>query len=348
MRKLASIQKITNLESIEGADRIELASILGWHVVVEKGKYQVGENVIYCEVDSLLPLKPEFEFLAKGGSPKKILVNGKEVQGYRIKTIRLKGQISQGIVFPLTLFEVAERIALKEGDDVTLALGVYKYEIPLPASLSGKARGGFPGFIPRTDEPRLQGNPEILENYKDVPFFVTEKVDGSSSTYFIKNNEFHAAGRTIDWLDDEKNSYWQVAKKLDLEKKMRDAGLAEKIALQGELVGPGLQKNTLKLSELTVMFYNAYNFEEGRYLDYIEYLTLFKDLGLETVPLITPDFKLLPTVDEMVTYATRKSIKNPDVWLEGLVFRPLVEVQDSDLGRLSFKVISPEYLLRHE
>lgn len=362
-RKLASIQKIVDIQPIKDSDFLEVATVLGWHCVVLKSdNFKVGSNVVYFEVDSLLPLREEFEFLAKGSSPKKMLVDGEEVQGYRIKTIRLRGQISQGLVMPLSILSETTFISTDdetgvnyearderiEGEDVTTELGVYKYEIPLPASLAGKARGGFPGFLPKTDELRLQGIPAILDTYKELPFYVTEKVDGSSCTVVIKNDEFHVCSRSTDWLDDGTNSYWQAAKELEVEKKMRNAGLAEKIALQGELVGPSIQKNTLKLSKPTLMFFNAYDFEKGRYLDYIEYFTLFKDLGLETVPLVTPDFKLLPTVDEMVAFATRKSVKNPDVWLEGLVFRPLVEVQDSAIGRLSFKVINPEYLLKHE
>ncbi len=348
-RKLASIQKIVDIQPIEGSDFLEVATVLGWHCVVLKSdKFKINDLVCYFEVDSLLPLKPEFEFLAKGSSPKKMLVDGKEIQGYRLKTIRLRGQISQGLVMPLTIFEMAERIALKEGDDVTLVLGVHKYEIPLPAQLAGKARGGFPGFLPKTDEPRLQGIPSILEKYQDTSFYVTEKVDGSSATFVIKNDEFHVCSRSTDWLDDGKNTYWQVAKELEIERKMRDAGLVEKIALQGELVGPNIQKNTLRLSKPTIYFFNAYDFQKGKFLSYVEYQALFKELDLDTVPLVASDFKLLPTIDEMVTYATRKSVKNPDVWLEGIVIRPLLEQQDPDLGRLSFKVINPEYLLKNE
>jgi len=349
-RKLASIQKIIDIQPIEGADKIELATILGWHVVTAKENgFKAGDKVVYFEVDSLLPVKPEYEFLARGSSPKKILIEGKEVEGYRLKTIRLRGQISQGLVMPLSIIpESFGAQFLDEGADVTEHLNVYKYEVPMPAELAGKARGGFPGFIPRTDETRLQSVPSVLETYKEVPFFVTEKVDGSSCTFFIKNDEFHACGRTIDWMDDGANSFWQVAKELDLEKKMREFDLAENVALQGEILGPKIQQNTLKLSKPTILFYNAYDFANGVYLDFPLFVALLASMEIATVPIISSKFTLLPTVDEMVKYATAKSIYNPDVWLEGMVFRPLTEVKDPDLGRLSFKVINPEYQLKHD
>lgn len=369
-RKLASIQRITNLSPIEGADKLEVATILGWHVVVPKSEnYKAGELVVYCEVDSLLPLKPEFAFLEKGSKPKKIFVDGKEVYGHRIKTIKLRGQVSQGIVFRVTDVlptkfivdngtfgtQIDEKgqlealtVSLNEGLDVTEAMGVYKYEMPLPSDLAGKARGGWPGFMPKTDEPRLQSHPGILKKYAATVFYATEKIDGSSVTLFIKNGEMHCAGRTIDWLDDGKNAIWRVAKELDIEAKMRAAGVDDRIALQGEIFGPGIQGNPLKQSKATIRFYNAYDFAMNRYLDYKYFTELMNKMGLDTVPVISENFILKDTVDEMVAYASRNSVINPNVKLEGLVFRPLNEYRDADIGRLSFKVISPEYLLKHE
>lgn len=362
-RKLASIQKIIDIQPIEGSDFLDVATVLGWHcVIAKKDNFKVGDLVVYFEVDSLLPMLPEFEFLSKGSSPKKMLIDNKEVTGHRIKTIRLRGQISQGLVMPLSILPkpisilfpeipaIAERYdyAKVEGYDVTEILGVYKYEPPLAGELKGKARGTFPGFIPKTDETRLQSVPFILDRYKDTPFYVAEKIDGTSATFFVKNGEFHACGRTIDWLDDGVNSFWQVAKELDLEKKMRDRGIDDRVALQGELVGPKIQKNTLNFAKPTVLFFNAYDFQNSKYYNFGDFLILMKELGLQTVPIISDSFKLLPTVDEMVTYATRKSLINPNSWAEGIVIRPGMERIDADLGRLSFKVINPEYLLKHE
>lgn len=331
-RQLASIQKILKLEPIEGADAIEKATVLGWAVVVKKGEFKVGDLVVYCEVDSVLPARPETEFLA----PK-----------YRIKTIRLRGQISQGICFPISIIPNFVIVPI-EGMDVTEMLGVTKYEPPTNDQLAGKIRGNFPGFIPKTDEIRLQAYPRTLEKHADKPFYVTEKVDGSSVTFVIKNDEFHACSRNIDFLEDPGNMIWRVAREMKIEEKMRAAGIIDNIAIQGEIVGEKIQKNTLNIKGQTIYFFNAYDFAHGEYVPFLEFEQLFKELDLPTVPIIERDFKLFPTVDEMVAYATRKSVINPDGWAEGLVFRPHEEDMGEKFGRLSFKVINPEFLLKNE
>ncbi len=356
MRQLASIQKIINLEPIEGADFIERASILGWHCVVKKGEFKVGDLAVYFEIDSLLPQTPEFEFMSKNGT-KEVWENGVKYVGYRLKTVKLRKQISQGLALPLSILNGKKypndarenpTYEFKEGDDVTELMGIVKYEIPIPAQLAGKIRGGFPGFIPKTDETRLQTYPKILQRYKGVPFYVTEKVDGSSVTYAIKNGEFHVCSRNLDLLDDGGNTFWKVAREKGIEQLMLANGLADKIAIQGELVGEGVQKNPLLIKGQTVLFFNAYDFQEGRYLDFAEYKALFDKMKLEMVPILGSNYLLWDTVDEMVKAATFKSFINPNIYAEGAVWRPLVEMKDDDLGRLSFKVISPEYLLKHE
>jgi len=140
MRKLASIKKIDKLEPIEGADRIELAHVGGWKVVVAKDVgHQQGDMVVYCEIDSFLPIEPEFEFLRKSSYKK--LVDGTE--GFRLKTIRLRGQVSQGLIIPAKdVHEIIHRsipnlnLGLYEGLDVTEMLGITKYEPPVPANLA--------------------------------------------------------------------------------------------------------------------------------------------------------------------------------------------------------------------
>lgn len=353
MRKLVTIQKIIDLQPIPDADQIEVATVLGWHCVVKKGEFKVGDLCCYHEVDCLLPQTREYEFLAKNGT-KKTNTEGKEYEGYRLRTVKLRGQISQGLALPLSILEGKRHEADKrenpvynfdEGADVTSLLGVVKYEPLMPVELSGQAKGFLAGYIPKTDEERIQSSPAVLTRYPDVTFYVAEKLDGSSVTMWIdKQGEFNVASRTMNWVKNESNSFWKAAIALGVEEKLK---ATPTIALQGELVGEGLQGNRLKLTGQTVYFYNAYDFENARYLNFDEFVNLIKSIGLETVPIIDTNFKLLPTVDEMVKYATRKSLKTPEQWAEGIVVRPLVERQDEDLKRLSFKTINPEYLLKH-
>ena len=116
MRKLASIQKITALRPIENADKIEVATVLGWQVVVQKGQFKEGDFCVYIEIDSILPDKPDFEFMRE--------------RKFRVKTIKLRGQVSQGICFPISILLKAtdKDLILREGDDMTELLGVRKYD----------------------------------------------------------------------------------------------------------------------------------------------------------------------------------------------------------------------------
>lgn len=343
MRTLASIQRITNLAPINGADKIEVANVLGWHVVVKKGEFQAGELCIYVEIDSLLPIRQEFSFLQSGGI-RNMIVDGKTVSGYRLKTIKLRGQISQGICFPLSILPQVD-IGQNEGNDVTELLGIIKYEIPVPAQLVGKMRGNFPGFLPKTDETRIQAYPDVLMRCQDIPFYVTEKLDGSSCTFVIKNTEFHVCSRNIDLLDDGKNTLWRLAKEMQIEEKLRSLP-EERYAIQGEIVGEGIQKNPLKIKGQKIFFFNIYDFIGGKYLDYAAFQEFFRNLNLSIVPILTDEYLLPKTVDEIVSYATKRSVLSAEAWAEGFVFRPLKEMTDEDLGRLSFKAINPEFLLK--
>lgn len=345
MRQLATLQRITELNPIEGADKIEVAKILGWNVVVRKGDFAVHQLVAFFEVDSFLPIRPEFGFLQKNGV-KRMLVEGKEVEGYRLKTIKLRGTISQGLILPLTDFLELDPLAL-EGTDITELLGVVQYEMPISAQLAGKMRGNFPGFIPKTDETRLQAYPDLLYKYQNDLFYVTEKIDGSSVTFYIKDGEFHACSRNMDLFEVEGNSIWKLAREMKIEEKLRGLG-EEGCALQGEIFGEGIQKNPLKVNGQQIRFLTLYNFIEGKYVGFGDFITIMEKMEMPVVPLIDPGFTLLKRVDDMVSYATRKSVINPESWAEGFVFRSLVEMQDEDLGRLSFKVLNPEYLLKNE
>jgi len=337
MRKLASIQRITALEPIEGADAIEKACVLGWQLVVKKGEFQVGDLAIYCEIDSVMPDKPEFEFL----KPRKM----------RIKTIRLRGQISQGICFPLSL--LPEDFDIQEDADCTEVLGITKYEPPMPACLSGVAKGRFPSFIPKTDETRVQILQNMLDIYKGERCYVTEKLDGSSATYYLKDGEFGVCSRNLELLEDSENSFWKVARELDIENKLREIG--KNIAIQGELIGEGIQSNRLQIKGHTVLFFNAFDIDTYKYLNYYEFSDLMNKLDLPVVPIISLDYVLENDIEAIVRMATIKSQICEKVWAEGIVIRPYTEKFDASLsseyftyGRVSFKAINPEFLLKYD
>ncbi len=342
-RKLATIEVIKDLQTIEGADKIEVATIKGWKVVVQKGEFVIGGLCVYCEIDSVMPPKPEFAFLEK--------------VKYRIKTIRLRGQISQGICFSMNVLpkEHVQGMRIEEllGFNVTEILGITKYEIPIPAQLSGKVKGHFPSFITKTDEERIQNMEFVLTEYPDVVFYVTEKIDGTSFTAYYNNGVFGICSRNLDLFETENNTLWKVARELKLEEKMskysKNSGHIN-FALQGELIGEGIQKNKYALKGQTVLFFNIFDIDKCRYLDYGKFTELIVQLGLKTVPVVSDvqGFKLLPTAEEMLKYAEGKSELNPNHEREGIVIRPIEEIDHPKYGRVSFKVISNKFLLKHE
>lgn len=268
----------------------------------------------------------------------------------RIRTARLRGQISQGICFPISI--LPENFKIEEGADCTEVLGITKYEAQIPASLSGIAKGKFPSFIPKTDETRVQNIQKALDKYKGTRCYVTEKVDGSSTTYYYNDGQFGVCSRNLELLEDDKNTFWKVARELELEKKLKEKG--RNLALQGELVGENVQSNRLKLRGQKVLFFNVFDIDKRSYLDYPDLCTTLKELDLEMVPVLTEDYELENDIDRIVEMATIKSTVHKDAWAEGLVIRPLIEVFDFELlnenltdGRLSFKAINPEFLLKH-
>lgn len=336
-RKLASIKKINNIQPIEGADMIELAVVDGWKVVVAKNVgHKIGDMVIYCEIDSFLPIKEEFEFLRKSSYRK--LVDGTE--GFRLKTIKLRGQISQGLILPMSVIEYTN-VDFEVGMDVTNLLGVTKYEPPIPAELSGKVKGLFPSFLRKTDEERIQNLTKEYEEYKSLgrKFYVTEKLDGSSATFYYKDGVFGVCSRNLELLETEDNTFWKVARELDLENKMKDFGV--NISLQGELIGEGIQGNPYKIKGQTVKFFNLFDIDLQVYHSLAHLDRALGIMGLKMVPIVDEFFKLPETIETLLKYADNKSILNPKFDREGVVIRNLDRT-------ISFKVISNKFLLNEK
>ena len=352
MRKLASIQTVNAVEPIPNADAIEKIRVLGWWVVVKKGEHVPGDKLVYCEIDSLLPERPEFEFL-RASSFKQAQADATGVvllpAGFRIKTVRLRGQVSQGICFPLSI--LPPDAPTDEGADVSDLLSVLKWEPPVPVGMGGKVRGQFPGFLPKTDETRVQVLEAVLERHRGKTFYVTEKLDGTSFTAFQRQGEFGICSRNL-WMDeaDESNILVRVAKGLRLEEKLRAARerLGFDLAVQAEVIGPGIQKNKYALSAATLRVFSVLNVDSYRLLDHAESLALLTEMRLEPVPQLGT-LVLDHTVDQLVAYSEGESILNPKVQREGVVLRPLVEEYDVDIGgRLSFKAINPKFLLKYD
>ena len=359
-RKLASLRRISDIQPIEGADMIELAIVDGWKVVVAKEVgHRIGDMVVYCEIDSFLPIKEEFEFLRKS-SYKKM----GDQEGFRLRTVKLRGQVSQGLILPISVFGAygyrmsedllnenpalepnksvispSEMIELVVGNDVTEVLGIVKYEPPIPAELAGKVKGMFPSFIRKTDEERIQNLASEYEEMKKHTYYETEKLDGSSATFYYNNGEFGVCSRNLELLETEGNTFWKVARELDLENKMKEYGM--NISFQGELIGEGVQGNPYKIKGQTVRFFNLFDIDLQVYHSLSVFKETMKELGLETVPVLRTNFKLPDTIDELLKMADGKSELNPNFDREGIVVRSLDRT-------ISFKVISNKFLLNEK
>jgi RNA ligase (TIGR02306 family) len=347
-RKLAHIETIREVLPHNNADSLEIVKVLGWTCVVLKGQFKVGEQIVFIEPDAILPEgKPEWEFMRS--------------RHFRIKTIKLRGVISQGLVFNACQllaekhFPLCEQLgvsSLPYGTDVTELLGITKYQPYIPAQLAGTVKGNFPEFLHRTDEERIQNVPEVLNRYKGFVFSMSEKVDGTSFTCYLNNGSFGVCSRNLELKEDANNTYWKVARELDLENKMKGLTLRSdypilNFALQGELIGQGIQKNKYLLPNVQLKLFNIFNINIGKYLDQDEFIRVAANLGLDTVPMLG-EITLDHTVDQLVELAKGPSKLNPKIPREGIVFRPEHETYDEDLGRLSWKVLNPIYLLEQE
>jgi hypothetical protein len=361
MRKLATIQKIVELNPIPKADAIECAKVLGWEIVVKKGEFKIGDSVVYIEIDSIVPDKPEFEFLRD--------------RKFRVKTIKLRGQISQGICFPLNILPQGK---YKEGDDVTDILKISKYDkqaeeeqklneeklkytnnrihrffgkYPWYRKLFFKPKkGGFPKFIKKTDEDRIQLFPHICENEKDTIFISSEKIDGQSGTWFLIKNPkkwyqfgdkytFGVCSRNLHLSKPNNSSYWTIAKQYNIKDVLKQLiGDNQYIVLQGEIIGTGIQKNKYNISGYDMYAFNLiYPYKT---IDSVTASEILRDYGIKYVPILDVNFKLKDTIPECVKCAKGKSTLSP-ILREGIVVRNYKK-------GISFKIINPDFLLKND
>ncbi|MCE9667581.1 RNA ligase (ATP) [Myxococcus stipitatus] len=329
-RKLVSIQHIDHVEPIPGADNIQKARVMGWDVVVSKGDFAPGDACVFFEIDSQLPEgAPWAEFLRP--------------RGFRVKTARLRGVLSQGLALPTSILDGDTPPV---GTDVRERLGVVKFE-PTPSDARDVA-GPFPGAVPKTDEIRLQSMLGVLEELRGHDFFVTTKLDGSSATYF-RPLEGPLVACSRNWaLKPGPNPVWRMVERYAL-----DTVLPPGFAIQGELCGPGIQKNRLGLGETDLFVFSVHDTRTGRFLDHADFIAFCARHGLRTVPVehvVTGEAArafphTLARYLELAqgVYAGTRSRK------EGIVIRPLVERHSPTLGgRLSFKVINNDFLLKDE
>lgn len=302
--------------------------------------------------------RPEFEFL--------------RAIKFHIKTRRILGEISQGICFPLDIIPGIKilngkyylgHLEVEEDMDVTDLIGVTQYVAPDPAVMGGDAKGELQAVgILISDEERIENLNAKYEEMRKLRYFKTEKLDGTSFTAYLKNGEFGVCGRTVNFKHpeddipfDKMNAYWKAALKIDLEEKMRmlvadrDPELSSNIALQGELVGEGIQKNIYKLKGQEIRFYNAFDIDNQEYLPYECFVNIIKQMGLNTVPILDDDYELPERAIDLLEEADKTTTvfgNNPKQLIEGFVYVAKgaiptgMRITRSSFQRLSFKAKS--------
>ena len=334
MRKLASIRLIKAIQPIEGADNIEAVVVDGWTCVSKKGEFKPGDPCIYFEIDSFLPIRPEFEFLRRTSLRKM-----DDTPGFRLKTIRMRGVLSQGLALPLSPV-LPNPEAYQVGDDLTDLLGITKFELPIPAELQGTHKGAFPTFICKTDQERVQNIWDEIKDKNDS-FEVSIKLDGSSCTYYYHNGDFGVCSRNWEISPSETNTLFKIAKQYELEKLLQSFG--QNIALQGEIIGEGVQKNPEKIRGQDFYLFDIWNINERHYYRPEERRNILKEYfsHLKYVPVLFTECSLkeFQSLDALLAAAEGPSMAGSI--REGLVFR-------SNNSGLTFKVISNAYLLNEK
>lgn len=368
MRKLVTVRQVEDLIPIKGADLIELAKVDGWQCIVKKGEFSVGDYGIYYEIDSALPASdPRYDFLAKKGT-KKLKVDGLTRDVVRVKTMKMRGELSQGLLLPIDQFSsdmeefssLTPKMMCEFEVDLTKILNVVKYEKPLPSSTRGfKPEGNFPSFIKKTDQNRVQNIFKKLPN-DDTEFMATLKLHGSSATiayvsdkqYLNEKNEvddhggqFYVCSRNLALKDEDECIWWTGARNSNLLNLIKNHHIktTENLAIQGELVGPGINGNYENFSEFTIMVFAIWDIDSQEYLPYDEFVDKCEELGInkemrcpEIGRYSLSDFS---SVEDYLQFA--EGVKSPfcDV-PEGVVFH------STSLPYQSFKAISNSYLLR--
>ena len=352
-RRFATVRKISEIRAIPNAERVELACVDGWRAVIPKNTYKDGEYVLFIETDAALINvdDPRFDFLRK--SCLKQWKNSQVLFGecLRVRTIKLAGQISQGLVLKLADFPEA---VCSDDIDAVLCIKHFDELAEEMAAKTGKikqadAAGSFPSFIPKTDEERIQNMPEVLTAHKDTLFEVTLKLDGSSMSvgYSPSNypdDPFFVCSRNLR-LKRGDNTFHKVAAYYDIENKLKqyyDAS-GEELCLQGELIGPGINGNRGKQENYSFNVFRVWSISDKKWLETEDWRFLCEHkFSIPTVPRIDCAYRPLnryTTVDELVEFA-KKAMFNGLIG-EGYVFK-------SYDGDTHFKVINPMYLLEEK
>ena len=333
MRSLVTIQRAGEISPIPDSDFLEAAKIMGWQCVVKKGEFKTGDLGVYFEVDSFLPEEERYEFL-RGSSFRDNKDNGK---GFRIRTAKMRGQLSQGLF--LTFDKFPELADAKEGDDVTEILNVKKWYIPETATAGGTIIGDRPHGIPASDEVRIQSALELLDELNGKAYYITTKMDGTSCIVYYIDGKIGCCSRNKEIADEADALYWFPVYHYGLKEKLAHYG--KNIVLTGEICGPGIQKNPLRLQSFEWYVFDVKDGDSNRYFSYDKALEVCAELGLSPVPLEERGENFSYDLETLLEKAKGKYPSGLEK--EGIVVRDLYSPK-----AVSFKVLNNDFLLKEK
>lgn len=317
MAALAVVGKITEVRAIDGADFIQAASVdcgaAGrWSGVVGKD-VEPGDGVTVFLQDAILPPSDRWAFMEK--------------HKWRVRMARFKGVPSECLIVK------GAPDGAEPGTDLAESLGVTKYEKPIPAGMQGDAIGAFPSHIPKTDEPNFQSVPELVERMRTDPWYATEKADGTSCTAWVDDAGLHVCSRNWELREftasGASNVYWRAARKYGMDR------LPRGVALQFEIVGPGVQGNPMGLADLEVRAFTLRDTVNHRYMPWSSLVATTDALGIPTARCIGNGWQTDGRTDDELRKMAEIKYANGKHG-EGIVIRAL----DSSW---SFKVINLLY-----
>lgn len=328
--KLASIEIVKSVKKHPNADSLDIATVLGWQTIVKRGEYKEGDRVVFIVIDTILPVRPWSEFLADKKNPEKPI---------RLKNAKIRGEYSQGLVLPISVLDGNTFSAgtWQIGADVGAELGIKKYEKEIPASLSGEIIGTFPTYlVAPTDEDNALSNLDLVEEVLKHPITVTWKLDGSSCTIIVQGGKItHVCSRRMQIKESDSNAFWIAANKLRPNIPLGWSGI-----IQGELCGPGIQGNQLKLLEPSLYIYQMRELH-GKWMSYAELISFGKNvLKADVVARIEHGY--ISSLEGLQAIADNLKF-DKDIPAEGIVVRPF-NYPSSGIGRpLGFKIINRNY-----
>jgi len=326
---VATIEKVTSVREHPNADLLQVATILGWDVVCKKQECKKDELVVFINIDSIVDPHPFFHFL--------------QAKSYRIRPVKIRGQISQGLILPLESLQKfgCENIhQLSIGDDVSHIVKAKHYEKAETLRVTGRSKGSFPSFLIKTDENNLRNFPMAIDEIRGKEVYITQKIDGTSATYYVKSGKFGVCSRTLDLQTDE-NHYWNMVKKYDLAFKMLNQDFD--LAIQGEIYGPSIQNNPTGIKQISFAAFNIFDIKNSQYGSLDELTSFCQNNDIPQAKVIYRG-EMKFELPDLISMANDQYYENGKP-CEGIVIRTIEPIKSRCMviNRWSAKVLNEKY-----